>query len=299
MTRSTRTATVALSACCALAVACGAFCAMPTRACAAELTSQAMYRLYNPNSGEHFYTGSAAEANATSAAGWTYEGEGWTAPTKSNSPVFRLYNANAGDHHYTLSAFERDSLVAIGWNYEGIGWYSDDSKTVPLYRQYNPNAVAGAHNYTTSKAENDMLVGVGWQAEGIGWYGLPSGWALMDLANQERAKPEISADPLEWNYQLQATAELRARELATKFSHTRPDGTQCFTAWPSSLSGYANAENIAYGYTSSITAHKGWVNSPGHYANMTSTNFKSMAAASYSTPYGTYWVECFTGAPGN
>ena len=133
-----------------------------------------MYRLYNPNSGEHFYTADSNERDFLVGVGWNYEGIGWKAPVKSNTPVYRLYNPNAGDHHYTMSVGERDWLVSLGWNYEGIGWYSDDMKSVPLYRQYNPNAETGSHNYTTNKAENDWLVSVGWNAEGIGWYGIVS-----------------------------------------------------------------------------------------------------------------------------
>ena len=125
---------------------------------------KAMYRLYNPNSGEHFYTASNFEAESLTDVGWDYEGVGWVAPASSGSPVYRLYNPNAGDHHYTLSAAERDSLVGVGWRYEGVGWYSDDARTVPLYRQYNPNARAGAHNFTTSQEERDGLVSVGWRS---------------------------------------------------------------------------------------------------------------------------------------
>ena len=131
-----------------------------------------MHRLYNPNSGEHFYTASEVERDHLKNVGWDYEGIGWTAPKSSSTPVYRLYNANAGDHHYTTSAVERDHLVSVGWSDEGTGWYSDDSKRVALYRQYNPNAIAGSHNYTTSGVERDHLVGVGWNDEGIGWYGI-------------------------------------------------------------------------------------------------------------------------------
>ncbi|MBR1817091.1 MAG: hypothetical protein IJ763_10425 [Lachnospiraceae bacterium] len=131
-----------------------------------------MYRIYNPNSGEHFYTANVAEKDKLVKLGWRYEGIGWKAPVKSNTPVYRLYNKNAGDHQYTLSIKERDNLVSLGWIYEGIGWYSDDAETVPLYRQYNPNAKSGAHNFTVSKKENDWLVGLGWRGEGIGWYGV-------------------------------------------------------------------------------------------------------------------------------
>ena len=137
-----------------------------------EIATTVMHRLYNPNSGEHFYTASEVERDHLVGVGWNYEGAGWTAPAQSNTPVYRLYNANAGDHHYTTSVVERDHLVSVGWNDEGIGWYSDDSQRVPLFRQYNPNATAGSHNYTTSKEETDMLIGIGWHDEGIGWYGV-------------------------------------------------------------------------------------------------------------------------------
>ncbi|EHF02893.1 hypothetical protein HMPREF1008_00538 [Olsenella sp. oral taxon 809 str. F0356] len=134
-----------------------------------------MYRLYNPNSGEHFYTMSFDECVQVVSAGWRYEGRGWTAPVKSGTPVYRVYNPNAGDHHYTMSAEERDGLVRLGWNDEGIGWYSDDAQGEPLLRLYNPNATSGSHHYTTSQGEHDALVKLGWRDEGIGWYGVKAG----------------------------------------------------------------------------------------------------------------------------
>ncbi len=132
-----------------------------------------MYRLYNPFTGEHFYTSSAEERDFNVSLGWNDEGLGWIAPDEG-TPVFRLYNpyAPGGDHHYTMSEVERDSLVKAGWNDEGVGWYSAGENGAPLYRQYNPYAQVGTHNYTMSEFENDDLVKQGWSAEGIGWYGL-------------------------------------------------------------------------------------------------------------------------------
>ncbi|MCI1306038.1 MAG: hypothetical protein LKG40_07460 [Lachnospiraceae bacterium] len=147
--------------------------AVPQQTFAQDSTeSVAMHRLYNPNSGEHFYTASEDEKNSLVKVGWNYEGVGWYAPKSSSTPVYRLYNPNAGDHHYTTSTDERDMLIKAGWNDEGTGWYSSDAQTVPLYRQYNPNAVAGAHNFTKSEDENNHLVSVGWISEGISWYGV-------------------------------------------------------------------------------------------------------------------------------
>ena len=132
--------------------------------------SRPMHRLYNPNTGEHFYTASTGERDAVVAAGWTYEGIGWNAPETSQTPVWRLYNQFAGDHHYTQSLEERDALIGFGWTYEGVGWYSGGPTA--LWRQYNPNAVTGTHNYTTSARERDALVALGWKDEGVAWYGL-------------------------------------------------------------------------------------------------------------------------------
>ena len=136
----------------------------------APSTGHEMFRLYNPNSGEHFYTASPAERDNVISAGWNDEGIGWTAPS-DGAPVYRLYNKNGGEHHYTTSPAERDSLVKAGWSDEGIGWRTAGTDGVPIFRQYNPNAFANNHNYTANAAERDMLVGLGWRDEGIGWYG--------------------------------------------------------------------------------------------------------------------------------
>ncbi|MCR5450043.1 MAG: hypothetical protein K6F23_11710 [Solobacterium sp.] len=131
-----------------------------------------MYRLYNPNSGEHFYTAKAGERDALVGYGWKSEGIGWTAP-KSGKPVYRLYNPNnGGDHHYTMNAGEKDYLAKNGWKYEGVGWYSDPNEKVAVYREYNPNVVARNHNYTANVGEHNYLTSHGWRDEGIGWYAI-------------------------------------------------------------------------------------------------------------------------------
>jgi len=150
-----------------------------------ESNSVNMYRLYNPNSGEHFYTAKLGERDALVNVGWKYEGVGWVAPISSQTPVYRLYNRFAGDHHYTTNAAERDALVASNWTDEGIGWYSDDAQGVALYRQYNPHATTGTHNYTTNAGERDALIALGWNDEGIGWYGVAT-----DSGSEQGDDPE-------------------------------------------------------------------------------------------------------------
>lgn len=160
-----------------------------------------MYRMYNPNSGEHFYTKRSTEKDDLVQAGWTYEGVGWIAP-QSGDPVYRLYNPNAGDHHYTLDSQERNHLIECGWNDEGIGWYSPDPKgdVLPVYRAYNPNAKAGAHNFTIDRTEQNHICSAGWRDEGIAWYALnlnssAGRESLQDEGNGQAA--QAGRDPVE------------------------------------------------------------------------------------------------------
>ena len=132
-----------------------------------------VYRVYNPNSGEHHYTLSAAERDHLAGVGWSDEGVGWVGAAAGGTPVWRVYNPNSGLHHYTTSAAERDHLVSVGWNDEGVGWRSVGDR--PVYRVYNPNT--GDHHYTPSKAEADHLASVGWSDEGVGWRCLGEGVA--------------------------------------------------------------------------------------------------------------------------
>ena len=137
------------------------------------LKATALYRVYNPNNGEHLYTKNLNEVISLTKVGWNYEGVNSQQPATGNA-VYRLYNPNSGEHFYTLSSYERDSLVKAGWRYEQISFYSDPAKHTAIYRLFNPNAKGKqiSHFYTSSSAERDSLVKVGWRYEQISWYGL-------------------------------------------------------------------------------------------------------------------------------
>ncbi|MFV0529437.1 MAG: InlB B-repeat-containing protein, partial [Lachnospiraceae bacterium] len=130
----------------------------------------AVYCLYNPNSGEHFFTIAPEERDRVVAAGWKYEGIAWMA-AMDGTPVFRLYNLKSGEHLYTMDTRERDRLLVIGWKYEGIGFYSNSEHSKAIFRMYNPNAPEVAqHHYTVNEKERDHLVKEGWKYEGLAWY---------------------------------------------------------------------------------------------------------------------------------
>ena len=145
----------------------------------------AMYRMYNPYSGEHFYTADPDERLGLMQYGWDYEGVGWYAPVTSDIPVYRLYNPNQGLHHYTTSLIEKDTLVSYGWIFEKVGWYSNDSNAldaVKIYREYC--LTSGQHNYTSSLTEHTVVSSwADWTAENDGlWYGTEPEDETTDLA---------------------------------------------------------------------------------------------------------------------
>lgn len=139
-----------------------------------EVSYQTIYRIYNKNTGEHFYTTSIFEKDSIVKKGWTYEGIGWSAP-KTGTAVYRVYNPNArgGDHYYTISQYEAQSLVKKGWKWDNESkpvFYSGGQ--TPVYTAFNPNAtVSGSHNYTSSSFEQQTLLKNGWKFGKVQFYG--------------------------------------------------------------------------------------------------------------------------------
>lgn len=158
----------------------GLFACGVTNVNAEETLFNNLYRVYNPNTGEHFYTENVDERNWLNDQGWIFEDYGgWVTP-KTGEPVYRLYNPNAGDHFYTKSVAEYDWLQQQGWIQEGHSFFSSDDVTAPVYRSYNKNATAaGAHMFTISKDEHDGLVNAGWINENIQFYAV-SGYKQLE-----------------------------------------------------------------------------------------------------------------------
>lgn len=129
-----------------------------------------IFRLYNPNSGEHLYTASVEERKALVNVGWNHEGVRWLNSKDRSHPLYRLYNPNAGDHHYTMSEAEASELVRLGWQNEGVAMYAQEDAGTPIYRLYNPNAISGSHHFTALAQEYDELERVGWIKEGIAFH---------------------------------------------------------------------------------------------------------------------------------
>lgn len=122
---------------------------------------------------------------------------------------------------------------------------------------------------------------------------------VLTFTNEYRS--EVGATPLTLDNNLSLGASIRAIEMAyaDKFSHTRPNGNDCFTVLKELgfNSYFALGENIAYGYNYTYYSPKqattGWRNSPGHYANMISTNFTKLGVGYYKLGDKTYYVQMF------
>lgn len=109
---------------------------------------------------------------------------------------------------------------------------------------------------------------------------------VLRLMNQERRAAGLSA--LSWESLLESAAVTRALEQEIKQSHIRPDGTD----W-STVSIYANGENVAGGDTDASGVMQGWMDSSQHRANILEKDFTSVAVACVETQSMVYWVQLF------
>lgn len=109
---------------------------------------------------------------------------------------------------------------------------------------------------------------------------------VLNIVNKERAKEGLS--PLVMNKSLMDSAMLRAAECAVLFSHTRPDGTDCFSA-----NDLMYGENIAYGAKSAKDVMNMWMNSSGHRANILTEGYTTIGIGCVVHDGAYYWVQCF------
>ena len=115
---------------------------------------------------------------------------------------------------------------------------------------------------------------------------------VWELVNEEREKAGLK--PLEYRSDVQAAADLRAKELAQSFSHTRPDGRKYLTVFEDLGFSYScwAAENAAGGATPEIAMNL-WMNSEGHKANILSKNAQGIVVGVYESNGQKYWVQIF------
>ncbi|HIR26862.1 MAG TPA: Ig-like domain-containing protein [Candidatus Choladousia intestinigallinarum] len=116
---------------------------------------------------------------------------------------------------------------------------------------------------------------------------------IVNIVNQERSAAGLST--LTQTGDLQNLAMIRAMESALYFSHTRPDGTRGLDIMGTSGT---RAENISVGFTSAASAMNGWMNSPGHRANILNDSVSQIGVGCFYANGAWYGVQLFRSGSG-
>lgn len=111
--------------------------------------------------------------------------------------------------------------------------------------------------------------------------------AAFDLVNAERAARGLPA--YTWDATLELCAQIRATEISSSFSHTRPNNTDFYTV----NSDLMYAENLAKGYADAASLVAGWMNSPTHAANILDGELATCSIAVYEVNGKLYFAQEF------
>ena len=108
---------------------------------------------------------------------------------------------------------------------------------------------------------------------------------LVNIEREKQGIPKLK----QGGSALVATANLRAKEIQTLFSHTRPNGE----AWSTALDGLMG-ENLAKGYMTPIDVVKAWMESTtGHKENILNSYFTYIGVGVQESGGIYYWVQLF------
>lgn len=110
---------------------------------------------------------------------------------------------------------------------------------------------------------------------------------VLAKVNQERKA--VGLPELIWSSELAAAAEVRAKEITTVFSHTRPDGSDWWTVNEKVVYG----ENLAKCYQSADDVMKAWMASPEHKDNILYPGYTKIGIAVYKVGEQWYWAQEF------
>lgn len=110
---------------------------------------------------------------------------------------------------------------------------------------------------------------------------------VLSLVNEERKKQGLS--PVNMDAGLLQSAMKRAEELSLLFSHTRPDGTSCF-----SVNQDMAAENIAIGSTNAVEVMKMWMASTEQRENILKKDIHSIGIGCFFVNGSYMWTQLFS-----
>jgi uncharacterized protein YkwD len=118
------------------------------------------------------------------------------------------------------------------------------------------------------------------------------------LARLNALRASLGAPAVRLCTPLNAAATKHSADMANRgyFDHTGLDGRD--PSDRAAAEGYSSGvgENIAAGYDSVADVMAGWIDSPGHYANLINTDYRVVGFGRVSvpsSPYGVYWTQNF------
>lgn len=110
---------------------------------------------------------------------------------------------------------------------------------------------------------------------------------VWELTNHYRS--QYSVGTLTLDSTLCDAAAIRAGEIASYFSHTRPDGSQWYT-----VSSLAHGENIVMGTgMDADSAMARWMDSQGHRNNILDGSYGTLGVGYCQSGREIYWVQLF------
>ena len=123
--------------------------------------------------------------------------------------------------------------------------------------------------------------------------GYSSSTKTYGVMNKTGERMKAGLQPYKYDLRLEKAAMIRAKEIAVKFSHTRPDGRDSYSAVYEAGVGCPSGENIGMGTTSAEYMMILWMNSTGHQAAILSRSTTHIGVGYYSG----HWVQLFSYGP--
>ena len=118
---------------------------------------------------------------------------------------------------------------------------------------------------------------------------------VLRLVNIERQKAGLN--PFTLSAELSHVARDKSKDMAHNnyFSHQSPTRGSPFDMMRAYEINYRTAgENIAKGYNLAALVVNGWMNSPGHRANILNSSFNTLGVGYYNYNGTAYWTQMFT-----
>jgi len=154
---------------------------------------------------------------------------------------------------------------------------SDDKKSAIIYFNFK----TAENESTQTNTSNSKISGLSVTEEE---------WEVLRIANIERAKDGLNL--LTMIQELQLCCNIREKEIIDYYSHSRPDGSSCFTVIDNQILLSHTGENIAKGQYNAKQAMTSWMDSPGHRANILNYDFGYIGVG--NNPDARTWVQMFS-----